>query len=133
LVSWLLILISLAFTLKLCLQLVSTIPVVSKLAFGFRPIVIAYLHLVLLLIISVFLLTYLFGTNLLRQSRWSRAALLIFVSGVILNECALAAQGIAAFSYNIVPGVNTFLFVVALILLTGAVLLAASTWSKQQQ
>jgi hypothetical protein len=93
--------------------------------------VIAYLHLVLLLIITVFLLTYMFGTNLLRQSRWSRVALLIFVSGVVLNECALAAQGIAAFSYNIVPGVNAFLFMVALILLTGAALLAASTWSKQ--
>jgi hypothetical protein len=131
LVSWLLIIVSLAFTLKLFLQLVSTIPEVSKLAFGFRPIVIAYLHLVLLLIISVFLLSHFFGSNLLPQSAFSRMALLLFVLGVVLNECALGAQGIAAFSYNIVPGINQALFAIALILLTGSVLLAVSAWNKK--
>jgi hypothetical protein len=130
LVSWLLIIISLALTLKLLLQLASTIPVVSKLAFGFRPIVIAYLHLVLLLIISVFLLTFLFGTGLLRQTKSMRVALLIFVTGVILNEVVLATQGIAAFSYTIIPGVNQTLFGVALILLTGAGLLAIAQFRK---
>ena len=130
LVSGLFIIISLAFTLKLFLQLASTIPYVSKLAFGFRPIVIAYLHLVLLLIISVFLLAYLYGIKLIRNIRITTAALLIFTGGAILNECALAAQGIASFSYNIIPGVNEALFIFALILLTGAVLLALGQWLK---
>jgi len=130
LVSWLLIIVSLALTLKLLLQLASTIPVVSKLAFGFRPIVIAYLHLVLLLIISVFLLTFLFGTGLIRPSRASRTALLIFVTGVILNEIVLATQGIAAFSYTVIPGANQALFGIALILLTGACLLASAQFRK---
>lgn len=132
LVSWLLILVGLAFTLKLGLQLVSTIPQVSKLAFGFRPIVIAYLHLVLLLVISVFLLAYFYGTGLLKTSRLTRTALIIFVTGVILNECALAAQGIAAFTYDIIPGVNEALFGIALILLTGATLLAGGQWARMQ-
>lgn len=131
LVTRLLIIISLAFTLKLLLQLVSTIPYVSKLAFGFRPIVIAYLHLVLLLIISVFLLTYLYGTRLIRINKLTTWALLIFTGGAILNECALAAQGIAAFSYNIIPGVNEALFVFAVTLLTGAVFLTIMQWQKE--
>jgi hypothetical protein len=133
LVSWLLVIVSLALTLKLLLQLASTIPVVSKLAFGFRPIVIAYLHLVLLLIISVFLLTFLFGSGLLRQSKATRMAILVFVTGVILNECVLATQGIAAFSYTVIPGANETLFVIALILLTGAILLASAQFGKRFQ
>jgi len=128
--SRLLILVSMAMTLKFLLQLVSTIPVVSKLVFGFRPIVIAYLHLVLLLIISVFLLSFLFGIGLLRQSRPSHIAIMIFVSGVILNEIVLATQGIAAFSYTIIPYANEILFGIALVILTGACTLAVSQFSK---
>ena len=56
-------------TLKLLLQFGSVIPAVSKLAFGFRPIVIAYLHLVLLAIISLFLLFYIFAKHLLFISK----------------------------------------------------------------
>jgi hypothetical protein len=130
LVSWLLILVALSMTLKLFLQLASTIPYVSKLAFSFRPIVIAYLHLVLLLIISVFLLTFLYGSGILKQTRATRVALIVFVTGVILNEVVLATQGIAAFSYTIIPGVNQFLFGIALILLSGAGMLAASQFRK---
>ena len=133
LVSWLLILVSLSLTLKLFLQLASTIPYVSKLAFSFRPIVIAYLHLVLLLIISVFLLSFLYGTGLLKQTRATRVALIVFVTGVILNEVVLATQGIAAFSYTIIPGVNQVLFGIALILLSGTGLLVASQYRKPMQ
>lgn len=49
----------LALMLKIVLQAGSTIPSISKLAFGFRPIVIAYLHLVLLAFTLLFLLAYL--------------------------------------------------------------------------
>jgi hypothetical protein len=128
LASWLFIIISLALTLKLLLQLASTVPLVSKLAFGFRPIVIAYLHLVLLLIISVFLLTFLYGSRILNPSKAVRKALLVFVSGVILNEIVLAVQGIAAFSYTVIPGVNQLLFAIALVLLTGSTLLATAAF-----
>jgi hypothetical protein len=114
---------ALAFTLKLSLQLGSTIPSVSELAFGFRPIVIAYLHLVLLLIISVFLLAFLYGINLLNQSRVAKIALIGFVTGAILNEIALATQGIAAIGYNVVPYINLILFLIALILFLSSIFL----------
>lgn len=57
--------VSIALSLKFLLQLGSTIPVLSQLAFGFRPIVIAYLHLVLLAIISLFLLFYIYANELI--------------------------------------------------------------------
>jgi hypothetical protein len=118
--------VALALSLKLILQLGSTVPSISKLAFGFRPIVIAYLHLVLLLIVSAFLLTFMYGTGLIRSGRRSRTALIVFITGAILNEMVLAIQGIWAFSYTVVPYANEMLFAIALVLVTSAILLAAS-------
>ncbi len=101
---------------KFTLQLGSTIPFVSTLAFGFRPIVIAYLHLVLLAFISILLLLYLFSTHLLSHAKSGIIALLCFAIGVFLNEFVLAIQGIASFSYTVIPYVNTILFAIALCL-----------------
>lgn len=123
LTKYLLIFISLALTIKLGLQLGSTIPSISKLAFGFRPIVIAYLHLVLLAIISVFLITYLYANQLLGMSKKTSIGLIIFVAGIFCNELALAVQGIASFSYMIVPYMNEALFVIACFILVGLVIL----------
>ncbi len=125
LVLLLFLVIALALTLKLLLQLGSTVPAISKLAYSFRPIVIAYLHLVLLLIISVFLLTFMYGTGLLRQNKPTRITLLVFVIGVILNETVLAVQGIWSFSYTVIPYANEALFGIALLMLTSVLLLAA--------
>jgi len=118
--------VALALTLKLVLQLGSTIPGVSKLAFGFRPIVIAYLHLVLLVIISGFLLAFMFGNQMIRPNRTARLALLVFTTGAILNESVLAVQGIFSFSYTVVPLANEMLFGIAVVLMSGAAMLLAS-------
>jgi hypothetical protein len=116
----------LAFTIKLFLQLGSTIPLIAKLAFGFRPIVIAYLHLVLLAVITVFLLVYSYVQNLIHRNPLSALGFVFFLSGVFFNELVLAVQGIASFSYFVIPNVNEILFVVALLLSTGALLLCIS-------
>ncbi|MFZ4799647.1 MAG: hypothetical protein ACOYMA_19295, partial [Bacteroidia bacterium] len=105
---------------KFTLQLGSTIPFVSTLAFGFRPIVIAYLHLVLLAFISIMLLLYLFSTQLLSHSKLGIIALVCFAIGVFLNEFVLAIQGVASFSYTVIPFANTILFIIALSLLLSA-------------
>jgi hypothetical protein len=105
---------------KFTLQLGSTIPFVSTLAFGFRPIVIAYLHLVLLAFISILLLLYLFSTHLLSHSKSGIIALLCFAICVFLNEFVLAIQGIASFSYTVIPYANTVLFAIALCLMLSA-------------
>jgi len=106
-------------TLKLLLQLGSVFPAVSKLAFGFRPIVIAYLHLVLLAIISGFLLAYLYTNELVHRSTKTMVFLVIFVFGIFLNELLLALQGIFSLEYLLIPYANEMLFIVALILLIG--------------
>jgi hypothetical protein len=113
-----------ALSIKLLLQLGSTVPAISQLAFGFRPIVIAYLHLVLLAIITLFLLFYIYANHLVFITKKIKYGVLIFSIGVLLNEIVLAVQGIAAFSYTIIPYANEMLFGIAIILFVGIVVTA---------
>lgn len=126
------ILAGMAVSIKLMLQLGSTIPEISKLAFGFRPIVIAYLHLVLLGAITIFLIAYGYSIRIIPETKLSHAGLLIFVSGVLLNELVLMVQGIASFSYFAVPYVNQVLFIVALIILSGLIMVLISKFKNKK-
>ncbi|MBK6832813.1 MAG: hypothetical protein IPG89_00480 [Bacteroidetes bacterium] len=128
--SYLFLFVGIAFTIKLLLQLGSTIPSVSDLAFGFRPIVIAYLHLVLLAVISIFILTYMYTFKLISVNKLTTMALGLFTIGVLLNEIVLAIQGVAAFGYIVVKYVNGILFSISLLLLLGAVLMLLSQRNK---
>lgn len=119
--QYILLFVGLALSVKLLLQLGSTIPSVSQLAFGFRPIVIAYLHLVLLAIITLFLLFYIYASHFILITKKIKSGLLLFSFGVLLNEIILAAQGITSFSYTAIPYVNKSLFITALLLLLGIV------------
>lgn len=116
-------LVALSLTIKFGLQLGSTVPAISQLAFGFRPIVIAYLHLVLLAIFSVFLLCFFYTNQLMKIGKWSFLGLLVFVGGVYINEIILAIQGIASLSYHLIPRVNYMLFGASLFLFFGVLLL----------
>jgi hypothetical protein len=109
---------------KLLLQLGSTIPALSQLAFGFRPIVIAYLHLVLLAVISLFLLFYIYVNHFFFIRKPIKFGITLFSFGVFMNEMVLAVQGIASFSYTIIPFVNELLFGVAAIMVSGIVITA---------
>lgn len=119
-----------ALSLKFILQLGSTIPALSQLAFGFRPIVIAYLHLVLLAIISLFLLFYIYVNQLITFNKKVKNGIIIFTIGVLLNEIILAIQGIASFSYTLIPFVNEMLFGAAIILVSGIGIIAFYSLKK---
>ncbi|MBK7377060.1 MAG: hypothetical protein KTQ13_01770 [Ferruginibacter sp.] len=112
-----------ALTAKLLLQLGSTVPSLSDLAFGFRPIVIGYLHLVLLGVISLFLLGYFFAGEYIHANKKTSFSVFLFASGVILNEILLMVQGVSAMSYTGVPFINELLLATAAVLFSGAFLL----------
>jgi hypothetical protein len=119
LLRYILLFVSFALSIKITLQLVSTIPFISQLAFGFRPIVIAYLHLVLLAIITLFLLFYIYANHLFLITKKIKYSVLLFSIGVLLNEIILAIQGLASLSYTAIPYVNEILFAIAVVLLIG--------------
>ena len=116
---YLLLFVAFSLSLKFLLQLVSTIPSISQLAFGFRPIVIAYLHLVLLAIFSLFLLFYIFAKTLILLQKKIKFGVITFSIGVLINEIILAIQGISSLSYAIIPFVNVLLFGAAIVLVSG--------------
>jgi hypothetical protein len=113
-----------ALTAKLLLQLGSTIPSLSDLAFGFRPIVIGYLHLVLLGVITLFLLGSMFSEDYFYKNKRSVTGVFIFAGAVILNEILLMVQGVAAITYTAIPFINEMLLGSALLLFTGALLMS---------
>lgn len=127
---YILLFVALSVSIKVLLQLGSTIPALSQLAFGFRPIVIAYLHLVLLAIISLFLLFYIYVNHLIHSNKKIKLGVIIFSIGVFLNEIILAVQGIASFSYTLIPYVNGMLFGVAIVLVSGIGLTAVYSIKK---
>jgi hypothetical protein len=108
--------VALCATLKFVLQLLSTVPSLSSLAFGFRTIAIGYLHLVLLAVISLYLLYYIYSNKFMPLNRVIKWGLISFAIGVFLNELALAIQGLTAFGIFLILKINQTLFGIALLL-----------------
>ncbi len=116
LVKNLLLFVLIASTIKIFLQLGSIHPYLSDLAFGFRPIVIGYLHLVLLGIISLSLLIYIVSSKIFIENNLIQKGILFFAVYIIINEVLLMLQGVAALDYIIIPFINEALLLTAIFL-----------------
>ena len=117
---------AIALSIKLLLQLGSTIPSLSTWAFGFRPIVIGYLHLVFLGIFSIFILAYALHNNHIVFNKKIALGIWIFISGLFLNEISLMLQGLGGIQYIAIPFVNESLLVAACVMFIGITLLNIS-------
>lgn len=116
----------LALFIKFLLQAGSIFPEISKLAFGFRSIVIAYLHLVLLAITTLFLLGFMLLQGYIHQVKLAITGLLLFSIGVFANELVLMVQGVASFGYFLIPYLNEILLGVSIFMLLSLVLILIS-------
>jgi hypothetical protein len=113
-----------ALMIKFILQGLSLVPDLTTYAFGFRPIVIGFLHLVLLGMVSFFLVGLFIQEGLLRcDNRLARTGLWTFVTGVIVNESILMAQGIFGIAGDALPYGNEYLFVAAGTIFSGLLML----------
>jgi hypothetical protein len=122
-IKYLLCLSATALSIKLILQLGSTIPALSTWAFGFRPIVIGYLHLVFLGIFSIFILAYALQNKYLTYTKQTAIGIWILIAGIFFNEIFLMAQGVGAIKYKAVPYVNELLLAAACIMFAGILIL----------
>lgn len=123
---------AIALAAKLLLQLGSTIPSLSDLAFGFRPIVVGYLHLVLLGVITLFLLGFMFAKKYFCLNKLTITGTLLFCGAVIFNEILLMVQGAAAITYTEIPYIHQMLLFTALLLFVGALLISFSKKNNSQ-
>lgn len=108
-----------AFIVKIILQFLSLIPMLSKYAFGFRPIVIGYLHLSFLGVVSFFILGYINQFLKQAQLRLSTLGVILFTAGVLLQEIILMAQGLEVMEFEPLPHANTILLGAAIAMATG--------------
>jgi hypothetical protein len=113
----------LALSIKLVLQAASVVPVISKMAYGFRPIVIGYLHLILLGIITIFLLAYFLTYRLIHTNPLTKKGVIVFVSGIIVNELLLMFQGILDLFGTGIPGIQFLLLLASCILFSGILII----------
>lgn len=114
--QYILVLAGFCLTLKFLFQLLSVIPSLNQFSFGIRTIIIAYLHLVLLGVITLFLLYYIYVNKLLPLNKYIKTGLIAFVIGVFMNESILGIQGLSAFGYILIPNINLYLFMAGLVL-----------------
>jgi hypothetical protein len=112
-----------AVSIKFIFQALSCIPALSIYAFGYRSLVIAFLHLVLLGFVSLFMLGYFVQSELLPGSRGMKKGVIVFTTGIMLNEAVLMIQGLSAIGYIAIPHTNEILWGIALIMFSGILIL----------
>ncbi len=115
------VIIGMAVAIKFCLQGMSAIPALGALAFGFRPIIVAYLHLVLLAIVSLFLVVSL--NTVFSPGRRFNAGLIFFIVAIAFNEILLFSQGLCAYGGVVVPFVHELLLGASVLLVISILIL----------
>jgi len=116
-----------SFILKMLLQVGTIFPRLGDAVYGYRPVIIGFLHLVFLGFVTFFLLALLIEGNFFTyKNKVIVFPFIIFATGILLNEFLLMLQGL-----GILLNTNNHIFKwllwgTAIILFTGAVSIAAS-------
>ncbi len=121
-----------AFAVKTLLQLGSNVPAISQFAFGFRNVVIAYLHLVLLMCIATFLVNQILATNRFKVTSAVLTGLKLLLLGIFLNELILGLMGVLSIKYVAVPYANHGLLAVSVLMLVALIIIVATLKRREQ-
>ena len=120
-----------AFLIKLVLQIAIATPELKILVFGFRPIIIGFLHLVFLAFVSFSLLAH-FAEDKIIVTKSGKRAIIVFTIASLLNETILLIQGIDLMSGQNREVYPWLLWFAAMMLVTGAVLIFISVMRKRE-
>lgn len=112
-----------AFAIKIALQLGSTVPSISHFAFGFRNIVIAYLHLILLMCISSYLINRIIDTGYFKIGKAFKFGAILFMISVFLNELVLGVVGMFSINYTYIPKTHEILLAITVLILISTILI----------
>lgn len=82
-----------AFVLKMAMQALTIFPALGSLVFANRPMIIAFLHLVLLGFVSLYLITHFLYGGYMQLNKKSVTAAYVFAAAVVVNELLLFMQG----------------------------------------
>lgn len=113
--------------------MLSIMPFLSHFAFGFRPVVIGYLHLSFVGIISLFILGYINEFIHRFRGRVSGIGAVIFVTGFIVQEIILMLQGLEAMNVEPIKYANITLFYCAILMAAGLIWITIGVIRTQDQ
>lgn len=118
---WIWGMVCLAFIIKIILMTLSVIPYLSQFAFGYRPVVVGYLHLSFIGVTSLFIFGYINEFIHRFKGRVSGIGAFLFVLGFVGQELVLMFQGLEAMSVNPVKSANILLFYCAILMVVGLI------------
>lgn len=123
----------LSFVVKMLLQMGTIHPDLGHAVFGYRPIIIGFLHLVFLGFVTFYLLSAYFEEGVFnRQSAFAKGALSLFAFGIIVQEVVLMIQGILLFIGKAPHIYYWLLWVIAILLFLGAALVATAALRQRE-
>jgi hypothetical protein len=123
---------SVAFIMKIILQMLSIVPYFSHFAFGFRPVIIGYLHLSFLGIISFFILGYINEILKPTHKHVDGGGIVVFAIGFLIQEIVLMLQGLEAMEIEPLPRANIILFVCAVLMAIGLIWITVGIMKKKK-
>ena len=119
-----------SFSLKTILQILSAIPLVTNLAFNDRYLVIAYIHMVFIGFISLFLFAYLSHLGWYNlTSVTAKSGIVFLVSGFAGTELLLISQALNV----LIPDFTFLIFLFSFIMATGLVIFIISQFNFKQE
>lgn len=113
-----------SFVIKMLLQTGTIVPSLGNAVFGYRPIIIGFLHLVFLGLVTFYILSnYIEQGAILWSKMISRIAVIYFSAAIIINEGILLVDGIGLMFRTTSQIYGWLIWIAAILLFTGALLL----------
>jgi hypothetical protein len=116
-----------SFAIKMLLQIGTIIPSLGNAVFGYRPIIIGFLHLVFLGFVTFYILSNFVRDNVFPFARLiSKPAIIFFSLAIITNEMILLVDGMGLMFYTTNPVYAWLLWIASILLFTGTCLMLAA-------
>lgn len=117
----------LSFVIKIILQMLMIVPQIADTVFGFRPIIIGFLHLVFLGLVTFYILAHLVETGELNmQVPLKKKSIIILTISIILNEGILLVQGLGLLMGNSKDIYAWLLWIVSILLFISSLMVFLS-------
>lgn len=116
-----------SFVIKMLLNSGTIFPSLGNTVYGYRPIIIGFLHLVFLGLVTFYILSYFIEKNiLLIDKKFTRVAVIFFSAAILLNEFILLVNGIGLLMRHTDSIFGWLLWIASLCLFLGTLLVLAA-------
>ncbi len=113
-----------SFLIKIVLQFACVFPALNKFVFGYRPVIIGYLHLVFLGFLTCFLIALAMRSQVIDlRKRFTALGLILFITGFFFTEAGLLMHGVSVVIVVPIPVLPHVLFAAGGLMVSGLALM----------